>query len=86
MEQDAAIQTLRLEFDGAARDCQAKSGQKMKLVREEMEKTRVEMVNALDESTQGHIGRVMAKNAKDFHDIKLYYGDITSSNLELIKR
>jgi len=86
MEQDAAIQALRLEFDAKARDLQSRSAQKMKLVREEMEKTRVEMVNQLDEATQGHIARVMTQNAKDFHDIKLYYGDITSSNLELIKR
>ena len=41
MEQDAAIQALRSEFDIKARDLQARSAQKMKLVREEMEKTRL---------------------------------------------
>merc|ERR1719169_146784 len=38
-----------------------------------------------DEKNQ-HILRCMAKNAKEFSDIKVYYGDITSSNLDQIKR
>ena len=30
--------------------------------------------------------KCMQKNAKEFQDIKVYYGDITSSNLDQIKR
>jgi len=86
LEQDAKINTLRAEFDVKARDLQTQAAQKMKLVREEMEREGREEVQALDEQTNSHIQKCMSRNAKDFHDIKLYYGDLTGSNLELIKR
>ena len=38
LEQDAKICNLRQEFDARARDLQAHSAQKMKMVREEMER------------------------------------------------
>jgi len=40
----------------------------------------------IEEAKNAHIQRCMQKNMKDFQDIKVYYGDITSSNLDLIKR
>merc|ERR1719498_865351 len=40
----------------------------------------------IEEAKNAHIHRCMQKNMKDFQDIKVYYGDITSSNLDLIKR
>ncbi|CAD7922916.1 unnamed protein product [Amoebophrya sp. A120] len=86
LQQDAKIQQLRLEFDAKARDLQAHAAQKMKSVRDEMEKQRQQEKTGLEDATNAHIARCMAQNAKDFHEIKLYYGDITSSNLELIKR
>merc|ERR1719247_3578120 len=58
----------------------------MRLVREEMERTRKSQISKIEEMKLQHIERVMRKNEKDFQDIKVYYGDITSSNLDLIKR
>ncbi|CAD7937643.1 unnamed protein product [Amoebophrya sp. A25] len=84
--QDGKIGALRLEFDEKARDLQAHAAQKMKSIRDEMEKQRINERTALEDAMHAHIARCMAQNAKDFHEIKLYYGDITSSNLELIKR
>merc|ERR550537_570302 len=58
----------------------------MKLVRDEMERTRKQQIQAIEEEKNAHIQRCMQRNQKDFQEIKVYYGDITSSNLDLIKR
>merc|ERR1711869_195123 len=51
-----------------------------------MEKARRKQILKNEEAKNAHISRCMQKNMKDFQDIKVYYGDITSSNLDLIKR
>merc|ERR1719364_450268 len=51
-----------------------------------MEKARRKQIMKIEEAKNTHIHRCMQKNMKDFQDIKVYYGDITSSNLDLIKR
>merc|ERR1719238_1405985 len=58
----------------------------MKTIRDEMERTRRKQVQTIEESKNDHIKKVMQKNQKDFLEIKVYYGDITTSNLDLIKR
>merc|ERR1719217_1536932 len=40
----------------------------------------------IEEAKNAHIQRVMTKNQKDFLEIKVYYQEITTSNLDLIKR
>merc|ERR1719217_683810 len=40
----------------------------------------------IEEAKNAHIQSVMAKNQKDFLEIKVYYQEITTSNLDLIKR
>jgi len=86
LEQDKKIFELRQEFDRRARDLQAKYALKMKTLRDDMEKQRKQQIQRIEESKNAHISRCMKKNMKDFQDIKIYYADITSSNLELIKR
>merc|ERR1719498_1268248 len=86
LEQDAKILELRQEFDAKARDLQQKYTQKMKTIRETMETARKSEIARIEEEKNQHILRCMAKNAKEFQDIKVYYGDITSSNLDQIKR
>merc|ERR1719379_2599796 len=58
----------------------------MKTIRDEMEKTRRNQIQKIEESKNAHIQRVMNKNQKDFLEIKVYYQEITTSNLDLIKR
>merc|ERR1719236_103561 len=86
LEQDQKILDLRQEYDRKARDMQQKYGQRMKRIREDMEKNRRKQIMKIEEAKNTHIHRCMQKNMKDFQDIKVYYGDITSSNLDLIKR
>merc|ERR1719380_218915 len=86
LEQDQKILELRQEYDRKARDLQQKYGLKMKTIREDMEKSRKKQIAKIEENKNQHIQRCMQKNMKDFQDIKVYYGDIISSNLDLIKR
>eukprot|EP00397_Hematodinium_sp_SG-2012_P024604 GEMP01025633.1.p1 GENE.GEMP01025633.1~~GEMP01025633.1.p1 ORF type:complete len:478 (+),score=113.13 GEMP01025633.1:44-1435(+) len=86
LEQDTKIFELRQEFDRKARDLQQKYALKMKTLRDDMERQRKLQIQRIEEAKNAHISRCMKKNSKDFQDIKVYYGDITSSNLDLIKR
>merc|ERR1712093_734920 len=86
LEQDQKILELRQEYDRKARDLQQKYGLKTKTIRDDMENVRKARIAKIEESKNQHIARCMQKNGKDFQDIKVYYGDITSSNLDLIKR
>jgi hypothetical protein len=86
LEQDQKILELRQEFDRKARDMQQKYDLRMKTIREEMEKQRRKQILKIEETKNAHIQKVMLKNQKDFLEIKVYYGDITSTNLDMIKR
>jgi len=59
---------------------------RMKTIRDEMERTRRKQVQTIEESKNDHIKRVMQKNQKDFLEIKVYYQEITTANLDSIKR
>merc|ERR1711977_770778 len=86
LEQDQNILELRQEFDRKARDMQQKYELRMKTIRDEMEKQRRLQILKIEEAKNAAIQKAMAKNQKDFQEIKVYYGDITTSNLDLIKR
>mmetsp|Transcript_6335 Transcript_6335/g.14525 ORF Transcript_6335/g.14525 Transcript_6335/m.14525 type:complete len:461 (-) Transcript_6335:88-1470(-) len=86
LEQDQKILELRQEFDRRARDMQQKYELRMKVIREDMEKQQRKQIQRIEEAKNSHIQRVMAKNSKDFLEIKVYYSEITTSNLDLIKR
>eukprot|EP00928_Gymnodinium_smaydae_P090018 TRINITY_DN73883_c0_g1_i1.p2 TRINITY_DN73883_c0_g1~~TRINITY_DN73883_c0_g1_i1.p2 ORF type:complete len:487 (+),score=169.74 TRINITY_DN73883_c0_g1_i1:78-1463(+) len=86
LEQDQKILELRQEYDRKARDMQQKYELRMKTIRDDMEKTRRNQIQKIEEAKNAHIQRVMNKNQKDFLEIKVYYQEITSSNLDLIKR
>merc|ERR1711972_921873 len=73
-------------FDRRARDMQQKYELRMKVIREEMEKLQRKQIQKIEEAKNAHIQRVMAKNQKDFMEIRVYYSEITTSNLDLIKR
>jgi DNA repair exonuclease SbcCD ATPase subunit len=86
LEQDQKMMELRQEFDSKARDLQQKYTQKMKTIRDQMETNRKNEILRIDDEKNKHIRSAMDKNQKEFQDIKVYYGDITSSNLDMIKR
>merc|ERR1740138_1234526 len=86
LEQDQKILDVRQEYDAKARDLQQKYAQKMKLLRDQMEGARKNEIMRIEDDKNTHIKKCMDKNQKDFQEIKVYYGDITSSNLDLIKR
>merc|ERR1712151_1186531 len=65
---------------------QQKYEQRMKKIREDMEKQRRKQIQQIEEDKNKQIKNVMDKNSKDFLEIKVYYQDITTSNLDLIKR
>merc|ERR1719482_330616 len=50
-----------------------------------MESARKSEIARIEDEKNQHIMKCM-QNAKEFQDIKVYYGDITSSNLDQIKR
>merc|ERR1719343_844703 len=60
--------------------------ERMKTIRDEMERTRRKQVQTIEESKNDHIKRVMSKNQKDFLEIKVYYQEITTANLDSIRR
>lgn len=86
LEQDQKILELRQEFDRRARDMQQKYELRMRTIRDEMEKQRRKQIAKIEEAKNTRIQNVMQKDQKDLQEIKVYYGDITSSNLDSIKR
>merc|ERR1711935_299159 len=86
LEQDQRILELRQEHDRKARDMQQKYELRMKGIRDEMEKQRRKQIQKIEEAKNAQIQKVMGKNTKDFAEIKIYYNEITASNLDLIKR
>jgi len=86
MERDQAVLDLRQEFDRRARDMQQKYELRMKTIREDMEKQRKTQIAKIEEAKNAQIQKIMAKNQKDFLEIRNYYSEITNSNLDLIKR
>jgi len=86
LEQDQKILELRQEFDRKARDMQQKYELRMKTIREDMEKHRRKQIQQIEDAKNTQIQEVMNKNQKDFVEIKVYYQEITVSNLDSIKR
>lgn len=86
LENDKKILELRKEFDRKARDMQQKYELKMTTIREDMEQKRRQQIQRIDEQKNEHIQAVLSKNLRDFNEIKAYYGEVTNSNLDIIKR
>jgi len=86
LEQDQKILELRKEFDRRARDMQQKYKQRMKKIRDDMEKQQKRQIQRIEDIKNAQIQRVMQKNQKDLLEIKVYYTEITNSNLDTIRR
>lgn len=57
----------------------------MQRARDELNKQREDEIRAIERRKSKHIAALVAAHEKAFADIKLYYNEITHSNLDLIK-
>ena len=58
---------------------------RMKTVRERLERRRKEETSSIDERKNAHIKKLRKDHEQAFSEIKNYYNDITHNNLDLIK-
>jgi hypothetical protein len=57
----------------------------MKILRDDLELRRKQELHETEERKNAHIRDLMRKHRQAFNEIKNYYNDITSNNLDLIK-
>ena len=68
-----------------AKELQNKYEKQMKMLREDLELQRKQELHQTEERKNSHIRELMRKHRQAFTEIKNYYNDITSNNLDLIK-
>jgi hypothetical protein len=68
-----------------ARELQNKYEKQMKILRDDLELRRKQDLQETEERKNAHIRELMRKHRQAFNEIKNYYNDITSNNLDLIK-
>ncbi|PHJ20985.1 pf2 arrest specific protein 8 11 [Cystoisospora suis] len=86
LRQDEKVLELRRQFERSARDLHQKWKLRTENLRDDMQKRRKQLIAKIEEEKNEHVVMVQSQNTKAAQAIKRYYGDITSSNLELIKR
>ncbi|KFH15996.1 putative PF2 arrest specific protein 8/11 [Toxoplasma gondii MAS] len=86
LRQDEKILELRREFERHARELHLKWKLRTDNLKDEMQKQRQFLIAKIEAEKNNHLFMVQSQNTKTSQAIKRYYGDITSSNLELIKR
>eukprot|EP01028_Stygiella_incarcerata_P013570 TRINITY_DN82795_c0_g1_i1.p1 TRINITY_DN82795_c0_g1~~TRINITY_DN82795_c0_g1_i1.p1 ORF type:complete len:449 (-),score=145.03 TRINITY_DN82795_c0_g1_i1:201-1547(-) len=84
-EQDKNTTKLRQEYERQARELQLRHERKMKELREELELRRRTEIHEIEERKNEHIKELMEKHKRAFTEIKTYYNDITTNNLDLIR-
>lgn len=96
MEHEDQINTIRqsherllnirkAEAEKNMRDMTAKYEKKIRILRDELELRRKTEIHDIEERKNEHIKELVAKHEAAFAEIKEYYNDITSKNLDLIK-
>ena len=68
-----------------ARELQSRYEKQMKMLHDDLELQRKQEVHQTEERKNAHIRELMSKHRHAFTEIKNYYNDITSNNLDLIK-
>lgn len=84
-EQDRAITQLRHEFERETRELGALYEERMLRLREALTRAREDEIRSVERKKTRHIATLIAAHEKAFADIRLYYNEITHSNLDLIK-
>eukprot|EP01064_Diplonema_japonicum_P031273 TRINITY_DN5533_c0_g1_i3.p1 TRINITY_DN5533_c0_g1~~TRINITY_DN5533_c0_g1_i3.p1 ORF type:complete len:535 (+),score=175.78 TRINITY_DN5533_c0_g1_i3:1174-2778(+) len=76
---------LNQAYERQMKEIQAKYEKKIKNVREEMEMRRKMEIDDIEKRKTEHVKDLMSQHDRAFQDIRDYYNDITSNNLENIK-
>eukprot|EP01110_Echinostelium_bisporum_P009200 TRINITY_DN32607_c0_g1_i1.p1 TRINITY_DN32607_c0_g1~~TRINITY_DN32607_c0_g1_i1.p1 ORF type:complete len:150 (-),score=21.36 TRINITY_DN32607_c0_g1_i1:276-725(-) len=84
-EHDKSITRIRQEYEVRVKEVSVKYERKMKALRDDNEIKRKNEIHEVEERKNLHISDLVKKHDRAFHDIKVYYNDITLNNLELIK-
>lgn len=84
-EQEKRTMLARQEHERKAAELKASYEKKMKSVRDMYEDKRKADSAAVEQRKNKHVADLMAKHQRAFDDIKNYYRDITTANLERIR-
>ena len=76
---------LNQAYERQMKEIQAKYEKKIKTLREEMEMRRKMEIDDIEKRKTDHVKDLMSQHDRAFQDIRDYYNDITSNNLENIK-
>ena len=79
------LTVLNQAYERQMKEIQAKFEKKIKSVREELELRRKMEIDDIEKRKTDHVKELMAEHDRSFQDIRDYYNDITSNNLENIK-
>jgi chromosome segregation ATPase len=82
---DMTITGLRLEFEREARELQGAYEDRSVRLREELTRASEDEIRGIEKRKTSHIRSLIGSHEKAFADLKLYYNEITHSNLDLIK-
>eukprot|EP01006_Ploeotia_vitrea_P066816 TRINITY_DN95786_c0_g1_i1.p1 TRINITY_DN95786_c0_g1~~TRINITY_DN95786_c0_g1_i1.p1 ORF type:complete len:457 (+),score=91.42 TRINITY_DN95786_c0_g1_i1:76-1446(+) len=84
-DNDRELTLLKQHYERNAKEMQMKYEKRIKNLREEMELKRKTEIDDIESRKTQHIKQLMIEHDKAFQDVRDYYNDITSNNLELIK-
>jgi len=84
-DNDKEVTLLMQQFERNMKEMQMKYEKRIKNLREDMEVRRKAEIDDIERRKTDHVQKLMAEHDKAFQDIREYYNDITSNNLELIK-
>jgi len=85
LDDDRAITELRLAFERETRELTALYDDKMTRLRDELARARKVDIRGIERRKTRHIQQLIASHEKAYSVIKLYFNEITHSNLDLIK-
>jgi hypothetical protein len=82
---DRELTEEKQRYERQMKEMQLSYERRIKNLREEMEAKRKLEIDDIENRKTAHIKELMASHDRAFQDIREYYNDITSNNLELIK-
>lgn len=77
--------TKKQSYEAQIRDAEKKYEAKLSVLRDELELRRRAEVHEIEEKKNEHINELIRKHETAFGEMKAYYNQITSNNLELIR-
>lgn len=84
-QHEKELEKLRKEYQLEMTTAQKNFEEKFKTMRQAMEMQRKRDVHEVTERKNKHIKEMMAKHETDYENIRHYYNDIVSNNLDLVK-